>query len=160
MTSSSAEPGAGARLRQFLGLPADERRQLLRAAFWLPVMHFALKRAGLKPCLRWIGAGRGRAAPAAAGARLEQALGCRRSVALAARHGLVAGTCLSRSLTVMLLLARRRIPGRLRLGVDLGGGAFKAHAWVEVAGIPLDDPGEAGRAPFPGFDTDFGPPPR
>jgi len=140
------------RLRKFIGLPASEQKQLLQAALWLPLMHVRLKRAGLQSCLRWIAAQNQTATPPTAAWHLGQARGCGRSVALAARHGLVAGTCLSRSLTVMLLLARRQVAGRLRVGVDLDNGALKAHAWVEVAGVPLE-PGEDSYAPFPGFDA-------
>ena len=148
---------AGGKLRKFAGLPASDKKQLLRAAFWLPVVHFRLKRSGLQSCLRWLGAERrGDAAPEAFDAeRHEQARRCGRAVALASRHGLVAGTCLSRSLTVMLLMSRRQIAGRLRVGVNLDNGVLDAHAWVEVGGVPLE-PTEARFEPFPGFDTAFG----
>ena len=150
---------AGGNLRKFLGLSAGDKKQLLWAAFWLPVTHCRLRLFGLQSCLRWIGAERrGGARPEAFDAgRFEQARGCGRSVALAARHGLVAGTCLSRSLTAMRLMSRRKIAGRLRVGVRLDGGALEAHAWLEVGGVPVE-PGKAGYEPFPGFDTEFGPP--
>ena len=42
-------------------------------------------------------------------------------------------TCLTQALALKLMLTRRRVTCRLRIGVakELGG-AFKAHAWVET----------------------------
>lgn len=137
-------------MRKFLALPADDRRQLLLAAFWLPLTHFRLRRLGLQSCLRSLGVediGATRQEVFDAG-QYEQACACERSVALAARYGLVAGTCLSRSLTVMRLLARRKIAGRLRFGVNLDNGVLEAHAWVEVAGASVGR-GESGYEAFP-----------
>jgi hypothetical protein len=56
----------------------------------------------------------------------------------------VDASCLLRSLVLSGLLARREIPARLVIGVEQPGEEFGAHAWVEVAGRPLLDPG-AGR---------------
>jgi len=162
MISNSAEARkarVGGKLRQFIGLSAGVKAQALQAAFWLPLVHWRLKRSGLQSCLRWLGAEADGGGPASAfdARRYAQARECGRGVALASGYGLVAGTCLSRSLTIMRLLARRKIAARLRVGVRLDDGALKAHAWVEVAGVPLE-PGQAGHAAFPGFDTAFGPP--
>ncbi len=44
--------------------------------------------------------------------------------------------CLTRSLVLMRLMARRGLEGSLVLGVAHGG-EFAAHAWVEHAGAPL-----------------------
>ena len=48
--------------------------------------------------------------------------------------------CLVRSLVLVSLLARRGVEGRLLLGVRTEP-EFEAHAWVEVGGEPLLDPG-------------------
>jgi hypothetical protein len=54
--------------------------------------------------------------------------------------------CLSQSLVLLGLLARRRIAATLVIGVEDAGGAFGAHAWVEIAGRPLLPPGtDAGK---------------
>lgn len=138
------------KLGKFLALPADDKQELAAAALWLPLTHIKLKQSGLQSCLRSVGAGS--AAPGAQEAfdagQYERACRCERSVALASHHGLLAGTCLSRSLTLMRLLARRGIAGRLRIGVKLGGGALDAHAWVEVGGVPLGQ-GEHDYETFP-----------
>lgn len=44
--------------------------------------------------------------------------------------------CLTQSLVLSRLLARREIPSRLVIGVSPGE-AFGAHAWVEVDGHPV-----------------------
>ena len=48
--------------------------------------------------------------------------------------------CLVRSCVLVAMLARRGVEGRLVLGVR-SEPSFEAHAWVEVAGRPLLDPG-------------------
>lgn len=62
-----------------------------------------------------------------------------RAVGLAARHGLVQGTCLSRSLLLWRMLSRRGIPAEIRFGVRAGVAAMEAHAWIEQDGHSLDD---------------------
>jgi len=47
-----------------------------------------------------------------------------------------ANTCLVQALAAQILLSRRGIPARLRLGVFKDDGDdLKAHAWVETNGI-------------------------
>ena len=48
--------------------------------------------------------------------------------------------CLTRSLVLIALLTRRGTPSRLVLGVT-GAEGFAAHAWVELDGRPLLEPG-------------------
>lgn len=48
--------------------------------------------------------------------------------------------CLSRSLVLARLLARRGLEGRVVLGVS-GADCFEAHAWVELEGVPVLAPG-------------------
>ncbi len=62
-----------------------------------------------------------------------------RMVQLAARHGLVRGNCLSRSLLLWRMLLRRRIPAEIRFGVRAYGAGMQAHAWVEQDGRALGD---------------------
>ncbi len=51
--------------------------------------------------------------------------------------------CLPRSLTIYLLLRRRRMPASLHIGVKRY--PFGAHAWVECFGEVLDDPANTWR---------------
>jgi transglutaminase superfamily protein len=50
--------------------------------------------------------------------------------------------CLSQSLVLISLLARRGVPSTLVIGVSPGE-SFGAHAWVENHGVPLLPPFEA-----------------
>jgi hypothetical protein len=50
--------------------------------------------------------------------------------------------CLVQSLVLVSLLARRGIGSRLVIGTRQGP-QFAAHAWVEIGGAPLLDPGGA-----------------
>jgi hypothetical protein len=49
--------------------------------------------------------------------------------------------CLARSLALTRVLSRRAIPSTLVIGARTEPG-FLAHAWIELAGEPLLDPGE------------------
>jgi Transglutaminase-like superfamily len=45
-------------------------------------------------------------------------------------------TCLTQALAAQLLLSRRGLPSRLRIGVARGSGpALRAHAWLESDGV-------------------------
>lgn len=46
------------------------------------------------------------------------------------------GTCLARSLALTRMLRTRGIPAEMKIGVKTEDG-FHAHAWVEVAGVPI-----------------------
>lgn len=48
--------------------------------------------------------------------------------------------CLEQSLALAWLLRRRGVPAELRIGVQPR--PFYAHAWVEVDGRPLNEPGD------------------
>ena len=49
------------------------------------------------------------------------------------------GSCLRESLVLATLLRRRGLPARVCFGVDRGGPAITAHAWVAVADGPIGD---------------------
>ncbi|MFZ5475953.1 MAG: lasso peptide biosynthesis B2 protein [Myxococcota bacterium] len=46
-------------------------------------------------------------------------------------------TCLVQAVATQELLARRGHAAEIRLGVTRDGGALRAHAWVEAAGVVL-----------------------
>jgi hypothetical protein len=62
-----------------------------------------------------------------------------RLVNIAAAQVLPEGSCLTRAVFLQWLLLRRGIVSDLRIGVQLQGGALLAHAWVEYAGVPIND---------------------
>jgi hypothetical protein len=66
----------------------------------------------------------------------------------AARH-LVPSACLARSIALARMLARRRLPVDIRIGVRTDGGRLEAHAWVERDGQLLNDD----RATVEGYET-------
>ena len=121
------------RLRKLLALTSDERRILVKAAFWLSVVQLALGRVRFATLRRLVTrAGRN-------GGRLT----CDREIAdrvvwavtVASRYAPGRTTCLTRALTVQGMLARLGYPSRLHVGVIRGQqGAVDGHAWVECAG--------------------------
>ncbi len=79
---------------------------------------------------------------------LETARRVARQVGRAARNHLYPMSCLRRSLVLQHLLRRREIAAALRIGVRREDGMLQAHAWVEVGGVPIDEP-EGIAAAFP-----------
>lgn len=57
----------------------------------------------------------------------------------AARRLPLTTRCLQRALTLVWLLRRRGVGGRLRIGVRRTEQGIDAHAWVEVAGSVVND---------------------
>lgn len=74
---------------------------------------------------------------------LEQARRLARATVRTLEHVPGDTRCLTRSLALTRVLARRGIDSRLVLGTATDP-PFLAHAWVECAGVPVLDPG-AGR---------------
>ena len=69
---------------------------------------------------------------------LARAQSIARVVSIAAAHCPVTIVCLHRSLVLWWLLRRNGIPCALRLGARTEYGPFEAHAWVQCAGVALD----------------------
>ena len=64
----------------------------------------------------------------------------------------IGARCLGRSLVLWFLLRRRGIDAELVIGADMPrGGELPAHAWVEVAGEPVNDAPDV-RERFGSFD--------
>lgn len=66
-----------------------------------------------------------------------------------------AATCLTQALATQVLLSRRGLPVRFRIGVARGaGGEFLAHAWVECQGTIVIGGAQAHSrfTPFPPLD--------
>ncbi len=62
-----------------------------------------------------------------------------RLVELASRLHFLSMTCLPRALTLQRLLVWRGIPSHLRIGVAQLPAGVLAHAWVEVADVPVGE---------------------
>jgi hypothetical protein len=123
-------------LRRVRALPAGERRLLLAAWALLLSVDLGLRTLGYARLHRllaksWPAAGASAAAPAAIARQVDRA----------ARHHLYPMRCLQRSMVLEHLLRRAGLRAELRFGVRVAG-SFNAHAWVEVDGQPLGEPGE------------------
>lgn len=128
--------------RRFLALDGRERRLLLALLVVLPILRIALRRFGYT---------RTRAAIERWTARYPKRLPSRRDLEtaeslaelakIAGRKALLAATCLPQALAVHAVLRRRGLDPVLRIGVRKTEDRFEAHAWVELAGYPLAQPG-------------------
>jgi hypothetical protein len=126
---------------KFRALSSPERRTLLAAIAWLPLFRLALRILGLRrfqACLQ-------RASPTIDSSRsLDEIVRIATLVNIAALRLPLPATCLTRSLLLGWLLRRRGVASQLRIGVRLAQGVVEAHAWVEYAGIPINDRADVG----------------
>lgn len=124
---------------------------LLRAAALLPLYALELRLLGARRLERHRVRAAARAGESARQGRaidgeepLARARRMQRLVEIAAHHGVTAGNCLSRSLTLLALLERAGLEGELRIGVSNPAQGFAAHAWVEHRGVVLNDGDDVG----------------
>lgn len=124
------------------GLSWSERIVLGQSLMLLPLTALALRCLGFK---RWQATtaklvGLKRARPVWTEAiRVRHARVLARMVAVAANHGVYRASCLEQSLTLWWLLRRRGIDSQIRIGVRKEADRLEAHAWVEFAGVVLND---------------------
>jgi hypothetical protein len=114
----------------------------------LPFVWVALKLRGLSKTQTWLErSGRGAARQSVTVAEIANLA---RLIAAAANHTFLPSTCLTRSLLLHSMLLRRGVASHLRIGVRKENQILKAHAWVEVAGVPVNDEADIGQrfAPF------------
>lgn len=128
-------------LRKLLALSGAERRVFLESVALMTLTAVGLRLFGLRRVYRWMSRHGRRRTMAQAGSdgafkQLAEA-GVRR-----AARPLPYATCLPQSLTLWWLLQRRGIESDLRLGVQKEGEELKAHAWVEVGGVALNEHGD------------------
>ena len=116
-----------------------EWRVILAATFMLPVCSLYLRFLGLVRTQERLCSSPVRPSGLSAEDELATALQIARAVDLAALYGLYRANCLKRSLVLCWFLRRRGINFDLRIGADLADGALHAHAWVEHAGVLLND---------------------
>jgi hypothetical protein len=127
----------------FSQLRGAERVMLLQALITLPLIRIGLCLFGLARMQKILGSRHIRSVDDVV---LPQAAA--RMVAAAAR--IVRANCLQRSLTLWWLLYRRGILSDLRIGVRRQGDQLAAHAWIEYAGVVINDRADVARlyAPF------------
>ena len=120
--------------RKLAGLSWDDRRTLARAAAMLVHVKLTLPSVDFRT----------EREAATVGARIAEATRARaravaRLVGIASSRVPLRVACLHRSIVLWRLLRRRGIPCELRLGAGTNGGPFEAHAWVECAGVALNE---------------------
>jgi hypothetical protein len=140
-------------LARFLALSGQERRTLLAAMALLPLFRLALNVRGLQRLQARLhrAVPKDAAQPPLADLQRTGAL-----VNAAAQRVLGGDHCLTRSLYLWWLLRRRGLRCELRIGVRMNRGALEAHAWVEHAGVPINDRDDVGET-FGAFDDAVSP---
>ena len=125
------------RWQKWRALSAADRRLLLLAGVMLIWARARLPSMDFRPEL----ASEDSAEPGpSARFDLDRAQAVGRLVAMAAAAVPVTGACLHRSVVLWTLLRREGIPCQLKLGAgDARSGPFEAHAWVECAGVALNE---------------------
>ena len=133
----SNQPGrTGAKLSAFFHLPGPERARLSQALMLIPLVSFGLKLFGFRRIYRLLDlwAPNPEGAPPA---ELEQADRIADLVGKAAWQGFYPVTCLPRSLSLLAILRRNKIPARLCIGIRRSDDGIQGHAWVEVGQVSL-----------------------
>ena len=131
-----------AKLEKFAALSWSERRTLQTAIVLLPLFWLGLQCFGLRRLQAWLQ----RPLPAT-DASLSTAEIARIAALVNSAAGLapIPATCLTRSLLLGWMLQRRGVPSQLRIGVRMNQGKLDAHAWVEYAGVPINDQPDVGQ---------------
>ena len=124
-------------LRKLRSLRPAGRRLLVQSACLLPLVSLGVRVLGFRRVQAFLNAWAGRSATSSGHETLDVRR-ARRVVRYLGSDGPFRGNCLSRSLILCWLLRRRSIPCELRIGVDRDVVGFRAHAWVEVGGRPLN----------------------
>jgi hypothetical protein len=116
----------------FRELTWTQRRTLVLALVLLPLFAVLLRRTSSGRMLSRMDAC-GTAGPGA----VASALAAARPVNLVAAR--LRASCLTRSLVLQWVLARRGIGTELQVGVRNEGDGLQAHAWLECGGVPVND---------------------
>jgi hypothetical protein len=127
--------------RRYNALPAHERKIAREAArrltlTWIGLRVFGFKRMRESAERHSVST---RATADAANSQIADSKVIARLVGSASRHLFFTPNCLVQSLALLEMLRRRGIAAELRVGARHESGAFEAHAWVEFAGIVLND---------------------
>jgi hypothetical protein len=141
------------KIRRFRQLQPDQKKTFLIAVALLPWFWLGLRCMGFSRLQAWL-LKQSRPAYSLAGVDLTRVRLLGEAVNLAAKHTVLPVTCLTRSMLLHWLLHRRGVASELRIGVQITGGVFAAHAWVECGGEPVNDQSDIG-AKFSAFADDL-----
>ena len=142
----------GDRLQRWRELSARDRRRLIGCAIGLWSMHASLAVLGYGRTRQLVERRSANPSPHPATAEeIADAQSLARLAAIAGRHGMGEGTCLRRALLLHGWLRRRGLDPVLHLGIPdaASTAALRAHAWVELEGVPLLE-SDVGYRPFVG----------
>ena len=136
------------RFRQWRALPHADRAIVLAMMLALPVVSLGLRAFGYVRMRRWIERASSRSHAPPVADELARGERLARLAAIAGRHGPLEASCLRQSLLVYGLLRRRGSAPELKIGVRREDAGIAAHAWVELAGVSLDQT-PRNHSPFP-----------
>jgi hypothetical protein len=140
------------RIARLRSLRREQWRVVLASLVLLPAVQLSLRLRGFK---RTAGTLAAHSARRAVPARASDARASAEAVGIVAARPAIGARCLGRSLVLWFLLRRRGIDAELVIGADLPrDGELSAHAWVEVAGEPVNDAANV-RERFGGFDLNL-----
>jgi hypothetical protein len=145
------------RLRTFLALGLQDKGAFIRAWLYLVASGLGIRFLGLSRTMSWL-------APAVIPANPRQkdsgpSAGIQRLphvsptawpraarwLPVAIRNAPNDPRCLQRSVALLALLRRAGIESDLRIGIGKTQPNLEAHAWVEVAGVPVNDDSDVGQ---------------
>jgi transglutaminase superfamily protein len=127
----------GRRLRRLRTLTREQWRVVFASLMLLPGVQLSLRLRGFTRTAEML-ARRSQRRAVPADPNDARPLG--EAVGLVAGRSLVGARCLGRSLVLWFLLRRRGVDAELVIGAEAPrGGELPAHAWVEVAGEPVND---------------------
>ena len=141
---------------RFRELPAPERRLCALALVLLPAMRMSVYFWGFaathRACRCWATNPVVEDSEPGLNERARVVATTGQLIGAAARHGRSGARCLPRSLVVWTLLRRQGVDAQIRFGARRRDRRIETHAWVEAAGLTIDD-GAAGEvtqrfAPF------------
>lgn len=139
--------------RSFTRLPSIARWRLVQAGLLLSLVTVLLKISNLRRTQGMVARFCSRAEPFCSDAERHAAiLQTNQMVLVAAQYLSPWAHCLERSLTLWGLLRYQGIDSDLRIGVQAGSQTFEAHAWVEYAGVPLNERADV-RERYATFET-------
>lgn len=137
------------KLARWRALSAGQRAVAISALALVPATQASLRFRGFSRTAATLGR---RSSRVPVPSDLELAREYAEAVNLVAGQAVVGARCLGRSLVLWFILRRRGIDAELLIGADAPQhGELRAHAWVEVAGVPVNDAPDV-RQRFGSFD--------
>jgi hypothetical protein len=123
----------------FNALSRQEHLIFFQSLFLLPIIAFSLKLWGMQSTQTFLAQISQKTISSTVATPLPLAKTTSTMVNLAATYSPLWGNCLKKSLVLWYLLRCQGITSELRIGVRKENGEFQAHAWIEHAGVVLND---------------------